>query len=254
VGEHLLRAYNIRLMMDRDPLLAELSVAVEQNSGFIFTRQFLEILDEYADGRERWQSLDDFFPTLAERLKQMSGDVSELNERTRAPAFDIANPGFEETSGAWLLPGWTLVRASAIPGTDGAVLASVKRDAQVAHEGKASLRVENGPETTGPIAVEQGPLAVRAGGTVRVSAHVKTENVRREGLQQKVCGLYVLFLGKSGTVLSRAETDSAVGTLDWTALSGEFVAPPGTARAVLGILLGMSGTAWFDDLKIQHID
>jgi hypothetical protein len=254
VGEHLLRAYNIRLMKDRDPLLAELSVAMEQSSGFIFTRQFLEILDEYANGRERWGSLDEFFPTLAERLKQMSGDVSDLIATKRAPAFDIANPGFEKASGAWLLADWSLVRAGEIQGTEGAVLASVDRDSRVAHEGTASLRVEVGPETTGLIAVEQGPLAVRAGGTLRVSAHVKTDNVRREGLQQKVCGLYVLFLGKGGTVLSRAETDSAVGTLDWTELSGEFVAPPGTARAVVGILMGMSGTAWFDDLKIQRLD
>ena len=83
---------------------------------------------------------------------------------------------------------------------------------------------------------------------------VSTEDVRREGAQQKVCGIYVLFLNAAGEILSRGESDSAVGTLDWTLLSAEFVAPAETARAQLGILLGMSGTAWFDDLTFARID
>jgi hypothetical protein len=254
VGEYLLRAYNIRLIKEREPILAELSVGAEQDSGFIYMRPFLEILDEYAGHRDRWKSLDDFFPTLATRLQEMSGQVSELDPATRAPAFDIANPGFEENSGVWLLKDWSLVRAGEIPVSTGRVPASVDRDTRVAHDGTASLRMNLGLETTLLIAAQQGPLAVRPGGTLRVSVHVKTDNVRREGLQQQVCGLYVLFLDRSGAELSRGETDSAVGTMDWTPLSGEFVAPPGTARAVVGILLGMSGTAWFDDLKIQHVD
>jgi hypothetical protein len=114
--------------------------------------------------------------------------------------------------------------------------------------------VEVSPDTTGLVAVEQGPLAVRAGGTIRISTWLKTRDVERQGLQQKVCGLYVLFQDRSGEVLSRGETDSAVGTLDWTELSGEFVAPPGTTRLTVGILLGMSGTAWFDDLKLTRVD
>ncbi len=104
------------------------------------------------------------------------------------------------------------------------------------------------------MAVEQGPLAVRAGGTVRASCWIKASEVRRDPGQQKVAGIYVLFLDKAGEVLSRGESDSAVGTLDWTRLQAEFVAPPGTARARLGILLGMSGTAWFDDMAFERVD
>jgi len=95
---------------------------------------------------------------------------------------------------------------------------------------------------------------VRTGGTVRVAAWVKTEDVNREGMQQKVCGIYVLFFNKAGEIISRGESDSAVGTLDWTRLTAEFVAPPNAVRAGLGILLGMSGTAWFDDMEFERVD
>ncbi|MFQ5766641.1 MAG: hypothetical protein ACE5ID_01470, partial [Acidobacteriota bacterium] len=81
-----------------------------------------------------------------------------------------------------------------------------------------------------------------------------TRDVHREGLQQQVCGLYVLFENKNGEILSRGETDSAVGTLDWTKISGDFVAPEGTSHFTVGILLGMSGTAWVDDLSIERLD
>ncbi|MCZ6649780.1 MAG: hypothetical protein O7D35_03860, partial [Acidobacteria bacterium] len=86
------------------------------------------------------------------------------------------------------------------------------------------------------------------------SAWVKTEEVEQKGMQQRVCGLYVIFFDKAGNVISRGETDSAVGTLDWTRLTAEFVAPASTVRAGFGILLGMSGTAWFDDVDFERID
>jgi hypothetical protein len=254
VGEHLLRAYNILELRHRDPVLAELSVTTEEANGFIYTREFVGILDEYAAHRDRWPGLDDFFPTLVTRLDGLAGRISQLDPASRAAEFQLLNPGFEQAGEGWMIKRWSLVRAGDLPGSSGVSLARVARDTGVAHGGEASLRIRMEPSTTGLVAVEQGPLAVRAGGTVRVSAHVKADNLRREGPQQEVCGLYVLFLDRSGAVLSRGETDSAVGTLDWTQLSGEFVAPAGTVQATLGVLLAMSGTAWFDDLKFERVD
>jgi hypothetical protein len=250
----LLRAYNIHLLRKRDPVLAELSVRSEQEIGYIYIRPFMEILEEYAGKRSSYPTFKDFIPTLAEHLHELTGRAQELNPITRAPDYDIAISVFEETGPAWLAKSWELVKAGDLPGTDGGILAKISRDTRVAHDGGASLRVEVSPDTTGLVAVEQGPLAVRAGGTIRISTWLKTRDVERQGLQQKVCGLYVLFQDRSGEVLSRGETDSAVGTLDWTELSGEFVAPPGTTRLTVGILLGMSGTAWFDDLKLTRVD
>ncbi len=254
ISEHLLRAYNIHLLRQNNPMLAELSVTSEKEIGYIYIRPFMEILAEYAGDRKTYPDFGAFMPRLAERLKGLAARARDLNPITRTPEFDIINPGFEEADGAWMARGWDLVKAGNLPGSDGRELARISRDTTVAHGGGSSLRLEVSPATTGLVAVEQAPLAVRAGGTVRVSAWVKARGVERQGLQQKVCGLYVLFQDRQGEVLSRGETDSAVGTLDWTELTGEFVAPAGTSRLTVGILLGMSGTAWFDDLKLVRVD
>ncbi len=254
VGEHLLRAYNIHLLQKEDPVHADLFVSSEEAGGYIYTRPFLEILSEYAADRERWPSLAAYMPAFMERLVAMAGNVRDLDPVSRVPEFELANSGFEEGGGAWIARNWMLVRAGDLPGKAAGKFTEVRRDAQVAHQGTASLRLRIGPDTTGLVAVEQGPLAVRSGGTVRASAWVKTEEVQREGMQQKVCGLYVIFFNKAGEIISRGESDTAVGTLDWTHLTAEFVAPAHTARAGFGILLGMSGTAWFDDVDFERVD
>ncbi|MFQ5669171.1 MAG: DUF4932 domain-containing protein [Acidobacteriota bacterium] len=255
VGEHLLRAYNIRLLRQEEPVLAELAVTSEELGGFPYTRRFTEILDEYAAHRDDWPSLGEFFPTLATRLEHLAGQVGTLLPSTQIPSFEIQNAGFEQTASGWRLPGWDFVPAGRLGVSQARPsYTRVDRDSSVVHGGRFSLRLRIDPSTTRIVALEQGPLAVRAGGTARISCWVKTDNVKREGLQQKVCGLYLLFLNDRDEIISRAETDSAVGTLDWTSLSGEFVAPDGTARARVGILLGMSGTAWFDDLEMKLID
>jgi hypothetical protein len=254
IGEHLLRAYNIYLLRKHEPVVAELLVTTETLSGYIYTRLFLEILNEYAANRDRWPSFEAYMPTFAERLKAEAGNVRELDPETRAPDFQLANPGFEAAGNGWMATSWDMFPAGALAGRVGGIFSKIARDDQVAHEGKASLRLEVAPDTTALAAMEQGPLAIRAGGTVKISAWVKAQDVRREGVQQKVCGIYILFLNAKGEVLSRGESDSAIGTLDWTHLSGEFLAPAETARAQFGILLGMSGTAWFDDLTFERID
>ena len=254
VGEHLLRAYTIRLLRETDPVLAELSVDNEEANGFLYTRRFLALLDAYAAGRDRWNGLAGFIPEMSSRLAALAENYADLDPRTRPPDFAVVNAGFEGQGDGWLLKGWELIRAGSVAGNPDPRLAEVARDPAAAHAGRASVRITVRDDTRDLVAVEQGPLAVRAGGNVRISGWVKTDNVVRKGTQQRVCGLYVLFMDRQGTVLSRGETDSAIGTLDWTALSGEFIAPPGTAHARMGILLGMSGTAWFDDLDFERLD
>jgi len=254
IGEHLLRAYNIHLVQKEDPVHADLYVSREEAGGYIYTRPFLEILAEYAGDRGRWPSLDAYMPEFTQRLAALAKNVRELDPSTRVPDFQLTNSGFEEGGGAWIARDWMLVGAGNLPGKAAGEFTQVRQDTQVAHQGSASLRLRIGPDTTGLVAVEQGPLAVRAGGTIRASAWVKTADVQREGMQQKVCGIYVIFFNKAGEIISRGESDSAVGTLDWTRLTADFVAPANTARAGLGILLGMSGTAWFDDVNFERID
>ena len=64
VGEHLLRAYNIRRLREEDPVLAELSITSEQSSGYLYARQFLGLLDTYSRGRKQWAGLSAFLPEM----------------------------------------------------------------------------------------------------------------------------------------------------------------------------------------------
>ena len=254
VGEHLLRAYNVRVTRAVDPVHAELYVSSEQMNGFLYLRPFLAMLDDYAGQRAKWPDLAAFMPEVIRRLNALSVHPADMDPSRRAPEFELSNPGFEQGSPSWLVRDWTLFPGGSIGTTTPAVQARVTRDTRVVHGGTAALRIAVDGRTTDLVALEQGPLAVRAGGSVRLSGWVKTEGVVREGLQQKVCGLYVIFIDDSGNVLSRGETDSVVGTTDWTRLSGEFVAPTGTKRAFAGVLHGMTGTAWFDDLLYERLD
>lgn len=254
VGEHLLRAYNIRRLREEDPVLAELSITSEQSSGYLYARQFLGLLDTYSRGRKQWAGLSAFLPEMTSRLAGLAENYADLDPRSRPPEFSVSNGGFEEHGEGWMLKNWELVPAGSVPTSTERLRTQVTRDTSTSHGGTASLRLDVQDATRDLIAVEQAPLAVRAGGTVRISGWVKAENVHRVGSQQRVCGLYVLFLDRRGEVLSRGETDSAVGTLDWTELAGEFIAPAGTAHARLGVLLGMSGTAWLDDLELERLD
>jgi len=254
VGEHLLRAYNIRVTRDIDPVHAELFVTSEQMNGFLYVRPFLAMLDDYAAQRGKWPNLASFMPEMIRRLNALSVHPADMDAARRAPGFELANPGFEQGSPSWLVHDWEMLQAGRVGTAEPAVTARVTRDTRVVHGGTAALRIAVDARTTDLVALEQGPLAVRAGGSVRISGWVKTEGVVREGLQQKVCGLYVLFVDGSGNVLSRGETDSVVGTNDWTRLSGEFVAPTGTNRVFAGVLHGMTGTAWFDDLLYERLN
>lgn len=254
VGEHLLRAYNVRVTRDLDPVHAELFVTSEQLNGFLYLRPFLAMLDDYAAERARWPDLAAFMPEMIKRLNALAVHPADMDPARRAPDFELANPGFEHGSPSWLVRDWRMLHGGTIGTAKPAVQARVTRDTRVVHGGTAALRIAVDGRTTDLVALEQGPLAVRAGGSVRMSGWVKTEGVTREGLQQKVCGLYVVFIDSEGNVLSRGETDSLVGTNNWTRLSGEFVAPSGTKRAFAGVLHGMTGTAWFDDLLYETLN
>jgi hypothetical protein len=212
-------------------------------------RGFAEWLEDYAADRGSWPTLSAFLPELARRLKVEAAHPASFDSGEGIPAFDLRNAGFEATHRTSVFDAWELLSGGSIPMEGPREMGRVARDTEVKHGGGASLRLANDARTTDLIAVEQGPMAARPGATMRVSGWVKTKDVAREGAQQKVCGLYVVFLDKDGKILSRGETDSAVGTVDWTRLSGEFTVPSGTIRSYVGVLNGMSGTAWFDDVS-----
>jgi hypothetical protein len=254
VVEHLLRAYNIHDLSSGDPVMAELMVGSETAAGFLFTRSFVEMLAEYAAARSRWPDLEAYLPQITDRLARQAKRSFEVAPESRIPALDLTSGGFEETRPGWWIAGWDLVDGGEIPNRLEPRTSRVERVTDVAHTGSASLRLDVTSTTTDVTAVEQGPISMRPGGTVRLSGWVKARDVARQGLQQKVCGFYILFLDAKDQVLSRAETDSVEGTLDWTKLSGEFTAPAGTTRLQVGVLLAMTGTAWVDDVSLERLD
>ena len=99
----------------------------------------------------------------------------------------------------------------------------------------------------------QRDLPADPGDLVQFSARVKASQVRREGVQFENLHLNLTFLDKRGKSLGPVHFASAgSGTFDWKRVQARGIAPEGTRKVRAGILLSMSGEAWFDDLLIER--
>ena len=91
------------------------------------------------------------------------------------------------------------------------------------------------------------PLELAAGKTIRFTGYIKTENV------SEYAGLWWRADGPDKKALSFANLGNAApkGTTDWKRYELEIAVPTGAVRTSFGPLLAGSGTAWFDDLKVE---
>ncbi|MCB9898656.1 MAG: hypothetical protein H6825_11690 [Planctomycetes bacterium] len=90
--------------------------------------------------------------------------------------------------------------------------------------------------------------------TGTVSAKDVHQEVNTLGIQQ-FANLHarLVFFDESGaTVGAPRFAQPGSGTFDWTPLELRAVAPEGAVRGMLGLFLSMSGTAWFDDLRLTR--
>jgi len=139
-------------------------------------------------------------------------------------------------------------RVTAAPGTGEY---SVAIDSTVVHGGRASARI------TGRIAHAMGAAIVvqrvRADGyrgkRVRLSAYVKTDQVRGVGAVVKI----VAQRGVLGSDAWTALSDPLVGTRNWVQVHAELDVPSDAViLALIGSLNG-SGTVWVDDVSLEPV-
>ncbi|MGH7139799.1 MAG: carbohydrate binding domain-containing protein, partial [Pirellulales bacterium] len=158
-------------------------------------------------------------------------------QRLPAAHGRFRDPGFEST-----LDGWS----SDIYGAKSEVVL----DRQVKHGGKSSLRMASTALSDTALGQE---LKLTPGQNYQLTGWVKTSSLDPKG--SPVCGtLQVQHAGGRGTIASGANHQ---GDNDWTHVSLFFQAPPSGRVRVAVFFVGFgkgTGTAWFDDLKLDTID
>jgi hypothetical protein len=154
----------------------------------------------------------------------------------------VANPGFETRDGQGLPTDW---QVSAPSGHAAA-------DAGVHHGGLASLRFSHG----GPAqsAIFSQPVNLRVGRFYRLRAWVRTENAFTDP-----AGRYPTPVAACLTMESFPFTNHSPATgasTDWREVETVFAATRAADR--IGLHLGYngaaSGSAWFDDIRLEEID
>ncbi len=166
--------------------------------------------------------------------------VSSLVLVLPAPAADrgdLNNPGFEAGS-----DGWTLTVYGARP--------VVEKDAAFVHKGKHSLRVAASELSDTALSQE---VRLKPAQLYRLSGWVRTRGLDPHGAP--VYGTFqVQNAGGRGAIAAGANHG---GDTDWTEVVVHFEAPAGGLTRICLFFVGFgkgTGTAWFDDLKLEEVD
>ncbi len=147
----------------------------------------------------------------------------------------LANPSFEEG-----LKGWEL-----------------ESGAQQGDGPAAAVEVVGGElRFTSDSAARRWPMATQMvdcpeGSRVRFTVAGRCRGLRREGAQFENANAVVIFLGSGGGRLGIVGSPVLRGDRDRVDLHIHTFAPPATARAKVAVFSSMSGTAWFDDARLE---
>ena len=98
------------------------------------------------------------------------------------------------------------------------------------------------------ISTRQARIPVTGGVRYRMTAWVRAENVDGR------CGWYIHLYPKKGGFLASPMLTVKGGTFGWKQVSAAFTAPEEAVRASLGTVLRGTGTAWFDDVRLECLD
>ncbi len=114
-----------------------------------------------------------------------------------------------------------------------------------------SLKLSGGIETLKWFALRR-EFKAQPGEIFRLTAHVKAENVRQEGVQFANFHLHLFFVDRKGEMLGTAHfVHPGRGSYDWKEVSVQAVAPLETRKVRSGIFLSMSGAVWVDELLLE---
>lgn len=160
---------------------------------------------------------------------------------------EITNPGFEKLIPAPedTLFGWNVYRGD--PRLD------IMPDLRVWNEGARSLRITFKGYAKPELANVVQVVAVQPNTEYRVSFSVRTENLRSGGPP-----LLQIGNANNDTVIVSSEP-FATASMDWTRISLDFRVPEGctgifirTSRAYCADECPITGTLWYDDLKLER--
>ena len=115
-----------------------------------------------------------------------------------------------------------------------------------AQSGKRCLKtvVAPGAEPTW-IATRQHGIQIDGGAKYRMTAWVKADNVKGSS------GWYIHLGNGQNAMLTSPMLTAGEGSFDWKQVSAEFTAPEDADRADLGTVLRGTGTAWFDNVRLE---
>ncbi|MHC4548351.1 MAG: S41 family peptidase [Planctomycetota bacterium] len=151
------------------------------------------------------------------------------------------NASFEEG-----LKGWRL-EVGAHRGAGPASQAELDRE--VARGGEASLRFAGDAGTIRWWMATQD-FACRGGERVMLLVAARCRNLRREANQYVNANSILIFHDERGKRLAIVGSPVLHGDRDWVDLGLHALAPPRTATVKAGLISSMSGTVWFDDVRL----
>jgi len=98
------------------------------------------------------------------------------------------------------------------------------------------------------IATRQAGIRILGGARYRMTAWVRAEGVRGWA------GWYIHVGNAQNPMQISPMLSGGEGTYDWKLVSAEFTAPADADRADLGTVLRGTGTAWFDNVRLELLD
>lgn len=130
-------------------------------------------------------------------------------------------------------------------------------EAEAAH-GTSSLRLSGDLSTRRWWAFVSEPVDVTPGRRLRLSGQIRTSGVGQRDGQFVNCNLGLRFEDAEGERVlvngyAVVGTPLVTGTQGWTPVSRLFVVPAAAARVRVQAFLSMSGTAWFDDIRLSEL-
>ncbi len=149
----------------------------------------------------------------------------------------LKNPGFESGT-----DDWSIAVYGAKP--------TIEPDAATAHEGKQSLRISSAQPSDAALGQE---LMLAPGRLYRLRGWVRTRGLDPHGAP--VYGTFQIQMPGGAGVIAGGTNHG--GDTDWTEVVIDFEAPAGGRTRVVVFFTGFgkgTGTAWFDDLKIEEVD
>lgn len=144
---------------------------------------------------------------------------------------------------------WAVEKAQDLGG--GTPVAEVSLDPKVSIDGTSSLRFYATSRTRQLLKVSQR-VTVAPSMPLVARAMLKTENVRKEFLQNP-SDIYIEMVFEDISGVPVSEPIRAVGALEthtWQALEVKGIVPDAAAYVRVGLMCGLSGTAWFDGVTL----